>query len=169
MFHPAALRLLARAALLALLTVPAAASGGAFALTEIAPGVYFHAGALAGLDSPARADSANIGFVVGARCVAVIDSGGAITTGAALAAAIAATTDRPVCYVINTHVHFDHVLGNAAFRDTTARFVGHHELAEVMAANRAYFAEHFAAELGGAGGAARVIGPDELVTETIEL
>ncbi|MEQ8234238.1 MAG: quinoprotein relay system zinc metallohydrolase 2 [Gammaproteobacteria bacterium] len=148
---------------------PATASGTDFALTTIAPGVYFHAGALADLDSPARADSANVGFIVGERCVAVIDSGGAIATGRALAAAIARTTDKPVCYVINTHVHFDHVLGNAAFSGNDTRFVGHQELGEVMAANREYFAEHFAAELEGAGGAARVIGPDQLVADTTEL
>ena len=147
----------------------AAASGASFALSEIAPGVYVHHGALAGLESPARADSANIGFVVGERCTAVVDSGGAVATGRALAAAIAATSDTPVCYVINTHVHFDHVLGNAAFTGGEARFTGHHELAEVMTANRAYFAEQFAEELGGPGNEALVIGPDQLVEDSLEL
>ncbi len=158
------------AAALALAVAPgAAASGASFTVSEIAPGVYVHQGALAGLESPARADSANIGFVVGERCAAVIDSGGAVATGHALAAAIAATGNAAVCYVINTHVHFDHVLGNAAFAGGEARFTGHHELAEAMTANRAYFAEHFAEELGGPGNEALVIGPEQLVEDSLEL
>jgi quinoprotein relay system zinc metallohydrolase 2 len=165
---PAIIRYLVAASLLAV-AASVSASGASFALNEIAPGVYVHEGALAGLDSPARADSANIGFVVGERCVAVIDSGGAVATGRALAATIAATTDVPVCYVINTHVHFDHVLGNAAFTGGGAHFTGHYALAEAMAANREYFAEHFAEELGGPGHEALVIGPDQLVEDSLEI
>ncbi len=145
-----------------------ASSDNAFKVEEVAAGVYLHRGQLVDLDSPARADSANIGFVVGARCVAVIDSGGAIATGEALAKAIAAVTDKPVCYVINTHVHFDHVLGNSAFQGPDTQFAGHHALAEAMAANREFFAESFAAELGP-DGAAHVIGPGLLVDDTVEL
>lgn len=157
------------AALLFAMAPGVSASGASFALTEIAQGIYVHEGALAGLGSPARADSANLGFVIGARCVAVIDSGGAVATGRAFAAAIAATTDTPVCYVINTHVHFDHVLGNAAFSDGETHFTGHHALAEAMTVNREYFAEHFAEELGGPGKQALVIGPDQLVEDRLEL
>jgi quinoprotein relay system zinc metallohydrolase 2 len=150
-------------------SAPAAAGEEAFALDEIAAGVYVHRGQMADLDSPARADSANLGVVVGARCVAIIDSGGALATGRALAAAIAARTPRPVCYVINTHVHFDHVLGNGAFVGDGTRFVGQQALAEAMTVNREFFAEQFAAELDGPDGAARVIGPDDLVRTRMEL
>lgn len=146
-----------------------ASGSSAFTVEEVAPGVYLHRGAHARLEDPARADSANISFVVGARCVAVIDSGGAVATGQALAAAIAAKTPKPVCYVINTHVHFDHVLGNAAWQDSDTRFVGHSNLAEAMAANREFFSESFAAELGGPGQGTRVIGPDVLVEGKTEL
>lgn len=144
------------------------ATGCAFELEEVAPGVFVHRGAHAGVEDAARADSANIGFVVGAECVAVIDSGGAPATGAHLLDAIRARTDKPVCYVINTHVHFDHLLGNAAFRAPGVRFVGHARLAAAVAASRAFFAENFAAELG-ADAAEQVIAPDLPVADRLLL
>lgn len=148
----------------------AAASAVAdFPLEEVAPGVFVHHGQMADLDSPARADSANIGFIVGSRCVAVIDTGGAYATGQALKAAIARVTAKPVCYVINTHVHFDHVLGNAAFVGEDVHFAGHQHLAEAIAANRDFFAGSFGDELGGAAQAARVIAPDLLVDDQLDL
>jgi quinoprotein relay system zinc metallohydrolase 2 len=146
------------------------ASGTAeFAVEEIASGVYLHRGAVADIDSPARADSANIGFIVGRECVAVIDSGGAIDTGRALKAAITSVTALPVCYVINTHVHFDHVLGNGAFADGKVRFVGHAELADVLFANREFFAENFVTELHGTAGDGPVTQPDLHVEAQLEL
>ena len=132
------------------LALTAYASGlGPFALEEIAPGIFLHRGAHAGLEDPGRADSANIGFVIGAECIAVIDSGGAIVTGERLRTAIQRISDKPICYVINTHIHFDHLLGNAALAANGVKVVGHGRLAEAVAANRAFFAEFFAAELGG--------------------
>src|SRR6202041_1224284 len=87
------------------------------AVDELASGVYVHRGAQLPLDVPGHDDIANIGFIVGSRCVAVIDTGGSVRTGLALRAAIRRRTSLPICYVINTHVHVDHVLGNWAFKD----------------------------------------------------
>lgn len=136
-------------------------------VSEVAPGVFVHQGRHVGLDDPGRGDSANIGFVVGARCVAVIDSGGSRATGTALKAAIAARTPLPVCYVINTHAHFDHVLGNAAFVAEGVQFVGHANLTAALEASRDYFAERFAAELDGP--ASTIVTPGISVDDTLEL
>lgn len=127
--------------------------------------MFVHRGRHVDIDDPARGDSANIGFIVGERCVAVIDSGGSLATGHALRAAIAAQTALPVCYVINTHAHFDHVLGNAAFAADEAALVGHANLGPSLAANQTYFAERFASELAGA-----TLGvPDIAVDRSLEL
>ncbi len=162
-------KLLACCVLLAWILLPAAtvfASQPAvqpLQMSAVADGVFVHRGAHADLDDPARADSANIGFVVGENCVAVIDTGGSLETGRALRAAIEQTTPLPVCYVINTHVHFDHVLGNAAFVGGDVQFIGHENLAQAMVANRDFFAREFAAELDG-GRADLVIAPTFTVT-----
>lgn len=91
---------------------------------EVADGVYVHQGAHKDLG----ADIANIGFIVGDDGVAVLDTGGSLGTGKRLRAAIREVTDRPIRYVINTHMHPDHVLGNAAFREDDPEVIGHKEL-----------------------------------------
>ena len=96
-----------------LIAGPTSAAAPAFAVDQVAPGIFVHAGKHLPLDAPGHDDIANIGFIVGARCVAVIDTGGSVRIGRALRAAIRQHTALPVCYVINTHVHVDHVLGNA--------------------------------------------------------
>lgn len=140
-----------------------------FNLTELGPGLYVHQGRHAGLEDAGRDDIANIGFIAGDECIAVIDTGGSIATGAALRNAIKARSALPICYVINTHIHFDHVLGNAAFKPDNPKFVGHENLKEEMAQNRSFFLSEFAANLGAAPGPDSIVGPDLVVTDQLEL
>lgn len=149
-------------------TLMASGSASEFSITEIAPGIYLHSGKHAGLDDPGRGDSANIGFIIGEKCVAVIDTGGSLATGRNLRTAITRHTELPICYVINTHVHFDHVLGNAAFSADKPAFVGHKNLVDSMAANKAFFVEEFSEELAG-NDEALVIGPTVAVEATQKL
>ncbi|MCB1521137.1 MAG: quinoprotein relay system zinc metallohydrolase 2 [Hyphomicrobiaceae bacterium] len=101
---------------------------------EIAPGVFVATGAH-GVYAPANGgDISNKGFIIGDTAVAVVDTGGTARVGLELLRAIRALTDRPVGYVINTHMHPDHVLGNAAFRGEGVQFVGHHKLAAALSA-----------------------------------
>jgi quinoprotein relay system zinc metallohydrolase 2 len=107
---------------------PAEAAAG-MEISEIAPGVFVHQGRYE-LQSPEnRGDMANAGFVVGTESVAVIDTLGSAIAGAELRAAIRTVTDKPIRYVINTHMHPDHVFGNAAFKQDNPTFVGHYKLA----------------------------------------
>jgi quinoprotein relay system zinc metallohydrolase 2 len=140
-----------------------------FEVREIARGVFVHEGRTLALDAPGHDDIANLGFVVGERCVAVIDTGGSVRTGEALRDAIASRTKIPVCYVIDTHVHVDHVLGNAAFRDAKPKFVGSATLPAAIDASRRYFVEHYAADLGASGSGDDVIGPDTTVATTMTI
>lgn len=111
-------------------------SAGAAVVSEVAPGIFVHQGRHE-LFSPSNAgDIANPGFVVGATAVAVIDTGGSPRVGASLREAVSKVTDRPVRYVINTHMHPDHVFGNVAFEGPDVAFVGHHKLARGLAARQ---------------------------------
>jgi quinoprotein relay system zinc metallohydrolase 2 len=139
------------------------------AVDEPAAGVYVHRGAQLPLDAPGHDDIANIGFIVGSRCVAVIDTGGSVRIGLALRAAVRRRTSLPICYVINTHVHVDHVLGNEAFKGDAPSFVGHALLAQAMVRSRPYFVQQYAQDFDAPATPEQVIGPDRLVETELTL
>ena len=157
---------------LALLASPAvtlAAPIPDFNLNEIAPGVFVHQGMHVSFEHAQHDDVANIGFIVGERCTAVIDTGGSVRIGQALRQAIGEHTHRPVCYVINTHAHFDHVLGNLGFRTDQPRFVGHADLGEAIDASRDFFLQQYRGDLGPDPGPQSIIGPDLAVSPSTEI
>ena len=117
-------------------------------LRQIADGVYVHLGEHHTVEHDGRDNIANLGVITGPECVAIIDTGGSVAMGRALLQAVEELSDKPVCYVINTHIHFDHLLGNPAFAANGASFVGHSRLPEELLRNSEFFKTDFAAELG---------------------
>lgn len=101
-------------------------------VSEVAPGVFVHQGRYEVQSPDNRGDVANASFVVGSEAVAVIDTSGSAVMGEDLRDAIRAVTNKPIKYVINTHMHPDHVLGNAAFETDKPTFVGHYKLARAL-------------------------------------
>ncbi|MDR6286177.1 quinoprotein relay system zinc metallohydrolase 2 [Methylopila jiangsuensis] len=151
-FPRVAVRVLAAAGLLAAVapSAPALAETPVEPLpvTEIAPGVFVHQAPYQ-LITPANDGAiSNMGFIVGDEAVAVIDTGNTPLAGRRLLAAVRARTQLPVRYVINTHMHPDHTLGNAAFRDEKPRFVGHAKLPRALAARAASYVDAAKRDLG---------------------
>ena len=140
-----------------------------FALENPAPGVYVHYGQQAEMTPANFGDVANLGFVVGARCVAVIDTGGTYAIGRALRQTIRRITTVPVCYVINTHVHPDHIFGNAAFADDHPEFVGHVRLADAMRSRGPNYLNALQRDLGDAAQRSAIVMPTRLVASTEDL
>lgn len=128
---------------------------------EIAAGVYVRPGHY----QPVFAghDIANIGFIVGQRCVAVIDTGGSPAEGRALQCAIRQHTALPVCDVILTHVHPDHILGSAAFHRPGVTFIGHQHLARSLTLVGGYYLQRLAQQLGHKVPADTLVVPDRTV------
>jgi quinoprotein relay system zinc metallohydrolase 2 len=138
-------------------------------IVEIASGVYVHQGRHASIESDEHDDIANLGFIVGQRCVAVIDSGGSVAIGARLKEAVRSVTAVPVCYVINTHIHFDHLLGNYAFISDQPSFIGHMNLPQAIVNNREFFINSFGADLGDPPTPDKIPDLTQTVEDSLEL
>lgn len=130
---------------------------------EIAPGNYVHYGVHEERSPSNLGDQANVGFIVGDKCVAVIDTGGSLPVGKALRAAIRRMTELPVCYVILTHVHPDHLLGAAAFLEDRPQFVGHARLPRALAARGKFYQKTLQRDLGDLAQGSEVVAPTLLV------
>jgi quinoprotein relay system zinc metallohydrolase 2 len=158
---------------LALTAVAGAASGkediAALPVREIASGVYVYEAPVS-LAAPSNEGAiANLGFIIGQDSVAVVDTGGSLAAGRRFLAAIRKQTSLPIRYVINTHMHPDHVLGNAAFLETGARFVGHHQLPTALGARLPFYLSSNRALIGSAFEGTSGVLPTVLVERTLDL
>ena len=108
-------------------------------LIEVAPGIFVHQGKHLDIDESYQGDICNIGFIIGKDSVAVIDTGGSLLIGELLKKSIREKTSLPIKYVINTHVHLDHIYGNAAFNNPNTKFIGHKNLTQAMKFRKGFY------------------------------
>lgn len=92
-------------------------------LMKIAEGVYSY------LDdknpSPATSFGANAGIIIGKDGIVVIDTLISAKKAKQFMKDIRAISKKPIKYVVNTHDHLDHVLGNSAFAKIGATLIAH--------------------------------------------
>ncbi len=150
-------------------TTAGRAETAALPVTEIASGIFVHNGVHEEASEANEDAIANIGFIVGDEAVAVIDPGGSFAEGSALRAAIRARTDRPIRYVILTHVHPDHIFGAAAFRDDHPDFVGHAKLPGALAQRGEYYLRRLQGTLGDEASGNEIVAPTVLVADRLDL
>ncbi len=125
---------LARLCLFALMVAAAAPAAlgqaGNFEMVKLAEGVYV----ARRTEPPGLTTNANSVFIINEADVIVVDA--TLTPGTAREelAALRRLTDKPVRYVVNTHWHDDHVMGNAAYREAFpgADFIAHEATREYL-------------------------------------
>jgi glyoxylase-like metal-dependent hydrolase (beta-lactamase superfamily II) len=124
--------LLARICLLALLlsAPPIVVGQPEFERVKVADGVY----AAIRKEPPGLTVNANSVFIINDEDVVVVDS--TLTSGTAREelAALRKLTNKPVKYVINTHWHDDHIMGNQVYRDAFpgVEFIAHARTREYL-------------------------------------
>ena len=96
---------------------PPAVPGLTYRFEKVAEGVF------CAIPSGTPYYVANSVVVVGDDGVLVVDPGATPSQARVLRDAMRTLTDRPVRYVVDTHFHFDHAFGNAAFPE--ASIIGH--------------------------------------------
>lgn len=150
--------------LTAFVCAQAACASEQYQVTQVSNGVFYHQGVHEDATQQNIGAIANVGFIIGDDCVAVIDSGGSFEEGRLLHQALRRQTDKPVCFVINTHVHPDHILGNAAFTAHDPTFIGHEKLPAALAARKDFYARAFSETLGDAYIGTEYIAPQQTVS-----
>jgi quinoprotein relay system zinc metallohydrolase 2 len=147
-----------------------AATDAEFALREIADGVFAFQGVNETMTPGNEGAICNLGVVVGADAVAVIDSGGSMAEAKTFIAEIEKVTRKPVRFLINTHMHPDHIFGNAAFRALGPTVVGHQNLPAALEARGAYYLQSYREQLGDElMKGIEIVPPTLLVDDTLEL
>ncbi|GFO64598.1 MBL fold metallo-hydrolase [Geomonas paludis] len=104
-------------------------------LTKLADNVYSYVGSNDA--SPGHSFAANAGIVIGKEGVLVIDTLISAKEGQRFLADIRKVTDKPIRYVVNTHTHLDHALGNCVFAKLGATVISHEADRTYLAANGA--------------------------------
>src|SRR5438270_8425785 len=94
-----------------------------FELTKVVDGVY----AAIRTEPPGLTVNANSVFIVNQDDVVVVDTTLTPGTASEVLRALRQLTNKPVKYVINTHWHDDHLMGNQVFRDAYpgVQFIAH--------------------------------------------
>ncbi|HKB65390.1 MAG TPA: MBL fold metallo-hydrolase [Pyrinomonadaceae bacterium] len=111
--------------LLAIFSLPLIASGqsGNFEMVKLAEGIY----AAIRTEPPGLTVNGNSVFIINDDDVVVVDT--TLTPGTAKEelAALRKLTSKPVKYIINTHWHDDHIMGNQVYRDAFpgVEFIAH--------------------------------------------
>jgi glyoxylase-like metal-dependent hydrolase (beta-lactamase superfamily II) len=92
-------------------------AGISFKSTDLGSGLYM-------LEGEGGFAGGNLAISMGEDGVVLIDDG-VPPLASRMLAAVTDVTGRPVDFVINTHVHGDHIGGNAALHESGARIIGH--------------------------------------------
>ena len=110
-----------------------------FEIREVAEGLFVHFGKQEDSNEKNKGDIANIGFIVGSKSIAVIDTGGTPEIGKKLLKKIKETSNLPISHIIITHSHPDHFFGTEALVNEKVVILGHEKLERALITNFEFY------------------------------
>ncbi len=110
-----------------------------FEINEVAEGLFVHFGKQEDSNETNNGDIANIGFIVGSKSIAVIDTGGTPQIGMNLLKKIRETSSLPISHIIITHSHPDHFFGTQALINDKVMVIGHEKLERALITNFEFY------------------------------
>lgn len=116
-----------------------------------------------------RGWNSNSAFIVTSDGVLLFDTGSSVAIGQAIKKEISGVTDKPVRWIINSHAHGDHWLGNAAFEDTVEYIYSTEQVAARIVADGQGWIDRFFEMTEGASGQSSILPPNTLVDERMDL
>jgi glyoxylase-like metal-dependent hydrolase (beta-lactamase superfamily II) len=116
-----------------------------------------------------RGWNSNSGFVVTDTGVLLFDTGSSEAIGASLRKTIAGVTDKPVRWIVNSHSHGDHWLGNAAFEGDVEEIIATTKVAQAIEISGRTWIDLFNRMTNGVTGESRIVPPNRRVDERIEV
>lgn len=116
-----------------------------------------------------RGWNSNSAFVVTKAGVLLFDTGSSTAIGESIKKVIAGVTNQPVRWIINSHAHGDHWLGNAVFKDTVEAIYASEQVTKIIANEGQTWVDRFMRMTKGATGQSIIVVPDSLVNERTEI
>ncbi|MGB1108920.1 MAG: MBL fold metallo-hydrolase [Gammaproteobacteria bacterium] len=101
--------------------------------------------------------------------VLLFDTGSSRAIGDAYRETIAGVTDKPVRWIVNSHAHGDHWLGNAAFEGTAERIIASKKTAQAIKISGQTWIDLFNRMTGGITGDSKIVPPTEQLEGRTEL
>lgn len=116
-----------------------------------------------------RGWNSNSAFVVTEAGVLLFDTGSSTEIGRTLQKTIASKTDKPVRWIINSHAHGDHWLGNGAFGEGVEKIMATREVANRIQAEGPNWVNNFKRMTNGISGDSTIVVPNTTLAGRTEL
>ena len=134
-------------------SAPAQAEDYAMAAREVAPGVYAVITPARDFPNPQNKGwNSNAAFVLTGDGILVVDTGSSQAIGQALRKVIRGVSPAPIRWIVNTHGHGDHWLGNEAVANADTEIITSTRVAERIRNEQDYWADLFNDMTEGATG-----------------
>ena len=110
-----------------------------FEVEEVVDGLFVHFGKQEDSNTVNKGDIANIGFIIGSKSIAVIDTGGTPEIGKSLLKKIKEISKLPISHIIITHSHPDHFFGTQELINNKTIILGHEKLERALINNFEFY------------------------------